>query len=125
MTIPAKLVPSPFCAPARISGQKFAQPVRKQKRWVVDAYPIGHPLREQAKDDLEMQQLVRETARRATSNALLATEMARHGAGVDYVASELDAEWERLRLAYASTVRALCPAPLSASTARRALPKMF
>jgi len=77
LKIAARLVPSPLCAPARITGLNFAQPVKPQKRWPVDSYPLHHPLRAEAKAREEMRQTAKETFRRATMVDMLDTQMVR------------------------------------------------
>ena len=74
--IPAKLVPSPLCAPARFAGKRFANPARKQRRWPQDAYPLHHPLRQEALETVEMERTAaRMTERQGTSNFYAETEM--------------------------------------------------
>ena len=81
--IPAKLVPSPLCAPARFDGKSFANPVRKQRRWQADAYPLHHPLRQAEMEAAEIKKTARVannltnnlTERHGTMNIFEETEM--------------------------------------------------
>lgn len=80
MKIPAKLTASPLCAPARITGQRYAQPV--PKRTVPPGregnhYPLNHPLRVQAHEAATAQRAMRETERANAMNAMIETRMVR------------------------------------------------
>lgn len=80
MKIPAKLTASPLCAPARISGQRYAHPVPKRSVPLGregNHYPLNHPLRQQAHADATAQRAARELERANAMSALIETRMVR------------------------------------------------
>jgi len=80
MKIPAKLTVSPLCAPARISGQRYAHPVPKRavpQGREGNHYPLNHPLRQQAHADATAQRAARDLERANAMSAMIETRMVR------------------------------------------------
>jgi hypothetical protein len=80
MKIPGKLTASPLCAPARVSGLRYAHPVPKRsvpQGREGNHYPLNHPLRQRAHAEATAQRAAREMERANAMSVLIETRMVR------------------------------------------------